>query len=103
MATGQDIENREKDILEMRYENKGYQANVITLRRRRELETSGSKKEKELDDEIKFFEDRISTNDRQVEAKEKQITALIKKQGKITAAPICYKFRRIIYPPSLLA
>ena len=63
MATKQDIEKREKEILELRNENKGYEANLITLRHQKQ-ETS----------EIQFLEGRISANDRRIEEKEKQIT-----------------------------
>ena len=64
MATKQDIEKREKEILELRNENKGYEANLITLRQQ-EPKTS----------EIQFLEGRITANDRRIEEKEKQITA----------------------------
>jgi hypothetical protein len=84
MATKQDIKKREKEILELRNENKGYEANLITLRQQKP-ETS----------EIQFLEGRITANDRRIEEKEKQttadkqlITAQIEEQEKRTTAQI---------------
>jgi hypothetical protein len=76
MATKQDIEKCEKEILELRKENKGYEAKLITLRQQKQ-KASDSERKNDLAAEIQFLQDRISANDRQLDEKEKRITAEI--------------------------
>ena len=98
MATKQDIEKSElkKEIVELRNENKEYEKKSIELRQKKQAARDNEKK-KDLNDEIQSFEESKSANNRQIEIKELQILAIIKKQGKITTPPICYIFRQIIY------
>ena len=81
MEIKQDIEKRElkKEIEKLRDENKEYVKELLIMLRK--------KKHAARDDDaiIKLFGERISANDRQITEKEKQITELIKNQGKITA------------------
>ena len=83
------IEKREKEIVKLRNENKEYEKELIALRKKKQAARD--------EDAIKFYGERISANDRQIEEKEKQITKLTNTQGKITAPPICCIFRQIIY------
>ena len=87
MVTKQNIVTLRKEIGERRNENKEYEKELIALR----------KKKPRDEDTIKFNEKKIFANDWQIIEKEKQITELTKKQGKITAPPIYYIFRQIIY------
>ena len=92
METKQDIEKskREKEIIELKNENKEYEKKLFELRQKKHVAPRD-------DDEIKFNEKKIFANDRQIEIKELQILAITKKQGKITAPPIFYIFRQIIF------
>ena len=89
MATKQDIEKSElkEENVKLRDENKEYEKELIALR----------KKKPRDEDALKFNEKKIFANDRQIEINKLQILAITKNQGKITAPPICYIFRQIIY------
>ena len=96
MATKQDIEKSElrKEIVKLRNENKEYETKLIALLQKKQ---AGARDEAA----IKFYSESKSANDRQIDSKNRQIETIIMNQGKITAPPICYIFRAIIYPPSL--
>ena len=91
MATKQEKRELKKEIEKLRDENKEYVKELLIMHRK--------KKQAARDDDaiIKLFGERISANDRQIAEKEKQVTELTKNQGKITAPPIGYIFRQIIY------
>ena len=113
MATNkQDVEKSElrkviemlmNEIVKLRDANEEYETRVTALRREKQA-AQDVKEENYLDAEILSLKERISANYRQIDSnnsqiieKEKQITTIIKNQGKITAPPIGYIFRQIIY------
>ena len=105
MATNkQDVEKSElrKKIEKLRDENKEYETRVTALRQEKQA-AQDVKEENYLDAEILSIEERISANNRQIDSINLQILELMKNQGKITAPPICYIFRQIIYWLSLYA
>ena len=81
MATKQDIEKREKEIVKLRNENKEYETKLIALLQKKQ---AGARDEAA----IKFYSESKSANDRQIDSKNRQIETITKNQGKITAPPI---------------
>ena len=106
MATTQDIEKCEKQIMGLRIENKAYEEDLIKARQKKQAASDNETKD-DLSAEIQFYYRRIAANDQQIEEKEKQITAdkefrlkFVKQQGTINTAQICCCcccFRQIIY------
>ena len=97
MATNkQDIEKLRNEIEKRRNENKEYETRVTALRREKQA-AQDVKEENDLDAEILSIEESKSANNRQIDSINLQILELMKNQGKITAPPIGYIFRQIIY------
>ena len=71
-----------REIGELRNENKEYEKELIALRKKKHVAPRD-------EDAIKFNEKKIFANDRQIDSKNRQIEAIIKNQGNITALPIC--------------
>ena len=109
-GSNEDISDIKKKIVKLEEENDSYKKELITLRNEQKNTRLDEDNEKKIVERIQTVDRRITDNNQLILVKENQILAkeqkdaakeqirleLIKSQGKIEAAPICYKFRHII-------
>ena len=111
-GSNEDISDIKKKIVKLEEENDSYKKELITLRNEQKNTRLDEDNEKKIVERIQTVDRRITDNNQLILVKENQILEdkkqvtlkqqirleIIKKQGKITAAPNSYKFRQIIFP-----